>query len=277
MSALLAPKIETLNGIIDGMTDKEYFAVEAASNSGLKMVNKSPAHFMFAKNNPEDPTPDMILGSAAHKFILERNDALKVYASLPEGLDRRTKEGKATYEAFLKDNAGKTILTAEQMGLAESMAQALRNHPVASRLVRGGQRELATFWTDPETGVLCKCKPDILREDGFIVDVKTTQDASPEGFSRAVAKFRYHVQAAWYLWGVEQFAQVDSFVFIAIEKKAPHAIGVYSLDLGSLEKGRELMRSDLAKYAECVKSGVWPSYPEQIKTLSIPAWAWSAE
>jgi hypothetical protein len=54
--------------------------------------------------------------------------------------------------------------------------------------------EMSGFWSDPETGLGCKCRPDWLAmADGIvtgIVDVKTCVDASAEGF----ASFNRHAR-----------------------------------------------------------------------------------
>jgi hypothetical protein len=34
------------------------------------------------------------------------------------------------------------------------------------------------------------------------------------------------------------------------------------------------MRSALMEYSACEKSGVWPSYPEEVQELDIPRWAY---
>jgi hypothetical protein len=99
--------------------------------------------------------------------------------------------------------------------------------------------------------------------------VKTTEDASPAGFARSVATFRYHVQAAHYLAGT----QGKRFVFIAIEKKAPFAVAVYELDPVSLEVGEIARMADLLTYQMCDSSGQWPGYGNEIAPLTLPSWA----
>lgn len=40
--------------IFEGMPEAEYFAIQAASNSGLKKVLQSPAHFRYCEPSDDD-------------------------------------------------------------------------------------------------------------------------------------------------------------------------------------------------------------------------------
>lgn len=263
-----AKKIETEISIIDGLSNDEYHKIKAASSSIIKNMRQSPAHARHKQLNPTDPTPSMQLGSAVHSFTLESHGAESIYCQRPEGMRAGTK----AYEAFVLENKGKQELSFDNYNDAKAMAKAVLDHPVAGKLVRGGSREVSAFWTDEETGTYCKARPDIIREDGMIVDLKTTNDASLKGFAKQIADLGYHVQAAWYLDGLKRFTEVENFVVIAVENKAPFAVAVYYLDAAAIEKGREEYRRLLNNYVECVKTDVWPGYSEEIQPISLPAW-----
>ncbi|MCV6037263.1 PD-(D/E)XK nuclease-like domain-containing protein, partial [Escherichia coli] len=70
------------------------------------------------------------------------------------------------------------------------------------------------YWEDPETGILCRCRPDkIIPEFHWIMDVKTTADI--QRFKTAYYDYRYHVQDAFYSDGYEaQFGVQPTFVFL---------------------------------------------------------------
>lgn len=180
---------------------------------------------------------------------------------------------KAEWE---KVNEHRTILNPEQWKTIHAMRDALMAHPAANALLTGvpGEAEKSVYWIDATTGVLCRCRPDWWRDDNLIVDLKTTEDASPEGFARSIAKFRYDVQDAFYTDGVQQATgkRPKAFVFIAVEKKPPYGVGVYVLDAETKDLGRAQYQHDLRVYAECVRTGVWPGYGDKIQTISLPAW-----
>lgn len=177
---------------------------------------------------------------------------------------------------WTENNPGRIVLSPEQWDQLHAMAAAVHNHPAAGALLCSvpGEAEKSVYWNDPTTGVLCRCRPDWWREDDVLVDLKTTDDASPEGFAKSMANWRYDVQAPFYMDGVKLATgrNVKAFVFIAVEKKPPYAVGVYVLDSASLDIGRAMYQNDLLVYAECLANDNWPGYGDKIQTINMPAW-----
>jgi hypothetical protein len=149
------------------------------------------------------------------------------------------------------------------------MASSVRQHPAAYALLAQGKAEQSFWWDDATTGLRCKCRPDWYYGT-TVVDLKTTTDASPAGFARSVATFRYHVQASHYLSGLHG---AERFVFIAVEKTAPYAVAVYELDAEAMAAGNELRLRDLRMIADCRATSEWPGYGDDCQTLSLPKWA----
>jgi hypothetical protein len=101
---------------------------------------------------------------------------------------------------------GKLLLDLPLMAQIENAAAAIESHPQLCRAFRDGMPEVSIFWTDPVTGVPCKARLDYLKPRA-IVDLKTFElrDTPPNrAIARAVAAYRYHIQASWYLRAVEQ-------------------------------------------------------------------------
>lgn len=183
---------------------------------------------------------------------------------------------------WLQNNSDRIVLSQEEWEQLHAMREAVFNHPAASKLLTAvsGTAELSFYAIDEETGELCRVRPDYLRADGIVIDLKTTDDASPEEFARSIQKWRYYVQDPFYSdvinKAIEQaglsIAKVKHFVFIAVEKKPPHAVGVYVLDDESRELGRQQYRANLNTYAECKRTGIWPAYSDKVKTIGVPDW-----
>lgn len=179
-------------------------------------------------------------------------------------------------------NDGKTIISAEDFDQISAMRDAVMAHKSAGALLAPdrGMAELSAYWRDPETGALCRCRPDFLRKDGLVVDLKTAIDASPDGFSSAMNAIRYDVQAAFYLDGLreaiaqgrEDLPAPKAFVFVAVEKTAPYAVATYLVPAETIEIGRREYRADLNRYAECAASNTWPGYGDAIQPLGLPEW-----
>jgi len=104
--------------------------------------------------------------------------------------------------------------------------------------------------------------------------VKTTENASAREFGRSIAQWRYHVQAAWYLDGVEQSTgtRPEQCLFLCVEKKAPFACAVYAADAEMIAAGAQTAARDLEVLATCKAADAWPGYSDQIEPISLPAW-----
>lgn len=192
-------------------------------------------------------------------------------------------------DEYASANEGKTILEDELFYQLINMRDAVYAHPSANKLLTKvpGKAEVSAYWHDPETGELCRVRPDWWREDGYIVDLKTTTDASPEGFAKSVANFRYHVQAPYYMEGMMyaamqaeiDIAPIKGFVFLAVEKDAcvvngeSKGVGVYILDDDAIEQGRHEFRKNLNTYVRCSNENKWPGYSNKVERLSLPKWA----
>ncbi|WP_417841998.1 PD-(D/E)XK nuclease-like domain-containing protein [Terasakiella sp.] len=185
---------------------------------------------------------------------------------------------------WLANNASRTVLTQEEWDALHSMKSAVLAHPAARTALTGkpGRAEVSAYWHDPETGALCRCRPDWWREDGLLVDLKTTDDAGPDAFARTLIKWRYHVQAPYYMDGAGMainqsgrnggLAHPHNFVFIAVEKKPPYAVAAYVMNAESVGDGREEYQRDLATYAECSENDNWPGYSADFQMISVPEW-----
>ena len=238
-----------------------------------------PLHYYATTLDPNrlpfDSTPAMRAGTLAHCVILEPEQVAKRFVMRPAGLDLRTKEGKA-WAADVQP--GRYVVTEEQMLTAQRQAASIRALPEIASLLASGRAESSAFAVDPETGVLLKCRPDWYSAAGeghIIVDIKTTQDASPDGFPRSLAKFGYHLQAVHYVDVFERATGVPvlGFVFACVESDWPHAAAAYTLDDESMEKARAENRRLTDQYAACKQSGLWSGYPNTIQPIALPQWA----
>jgi len=262
------------------MDNNSYHRHPAVSKSHLDQIARSPLHYwarFLDKNRviPE-PTAAMAIGSAVHTHVLELDQWDARYCVAPEGINRRTKEGKAEWEAFTTASTGRTVLSKEDADLVMRMGHAVFKHPAAAMVLGlAGKAETTHMWTDAASGLQCKCRPDWLTDDGnLIIDLKTTEDASPREFARSIAKWRYHAQSSWYLDGVEASTgkRPANFVFVCVEKKPPYAVAVYVADAEMIEAGDITARRDLDTLAVCKAADSWPGYSDQIETISLPAW-----
>lgn len=270
-------------GIHHGVDNADYHSAPGVSKSGLDQLARSPYHYharYLAENRPRsEPTAAMEAGTRAHCAVLEPEEFERRYRVGPD-VAKTTKAWKEAAEHAEKD--GVTLIKPSEHATAMAQRKSVLQLPDVAEAFANGHAEVSAWWEDPETSVLCKCRPDFVHEcDGGVVlfDLKTTINASPEEFARSVARYRYAVQAAWYSDGYRLASGVEvlGFVFVCVESDYPFAASALMLDQESFEYGRREYRRNLNAYAACVERGEWPGYSTAIETVRLPAWAMRGE
>lgn len=266
-------------GIYHDLSNEEYHGGPGISKSHLDAVADNPRKYWQAYVNPEraprEPTPAMVIGTAIHAAILEPDLFSKTYVVAPD-ISRRSNAGKEEYARWLEDHEGAIVLTQEQYDTAVGAADSVLSNHEALDLLSHGSPEESFFAIEPDTGELVKCRTDWRHPERGIVDVKSTEDASPDGFIRSVFKYNYHVQVAWYRDVIEAALDAPApadWVFIAVEKTPPYAVGLYRVPEAMVRAGRQLARERLNRIVECRRTNTWPDYNAgAIVELEPPGW-----
>ncbi|EMY6015999.1 PD-(D/E)XK nuclease-like domain-containing protein [Salmonella enterica subsp. enterica serovar Newport] len=263
-------------GIYYDIPNEAYHAGPGVSKSQLDDIADTPAIYLWRKNAPVDTekTKSLDTGTAFHCRILEPEEFSKRFIIAPE-FNRRTSAGKEEEKTFLEECArtGRTVLTAEEGRKIELMYQSVMALPLGQWLVESaGYAESSVYWEDPETGILCRCRPDkIIPEFHWIMDVKTTADI--QRFRTAYYDYRYHVQDAFYSDGYRaQFGEIPTFVFLVASTTAEcgrYPVEIFMMGEDAKLAGQREYRRNLQTLAECLNNDEWPA----IKTLSLPRWA----
>lgn len=263
------------------MNEREYSAAEGVRRSDLWKINDSPEKFRWAVDHPEeDPSPSLIFGQAAHKMLLEPLDFSTEFAIKPDGVDRRTKEGKEEWARFMAVSAGKTVISMDDYVTVKDMAAKAMGDPMVAKLL-DGRKEVPFFWTDPDTGVKCKVKADCvtyLNDVPVIVDYKTCKNAKTESFQRDAYQYGYHLQAAMYTEALMRTGNLEErpmFVFICQEKDDCHSVNIITVPDDVMNYGLDTFRTLLGIYAECERTGKWFGYTGstgQPNEMTLPAW-----
>jgi len=305
-----------LEGLFD-VESRDYHMSPGASNSNLKIIlEKSPRHLRAMRERPRRVSKEMRLGSAIHTAILEPekfDNEYKLAADKPVKPDRPPElKGKRknpknedcpvtaweaialqTYEKAMSEYEANQLrdqreeITQSTLDQIIEITEMFNNHPKSTKILKGSLIETSVYSKDPVTGIQTKVRPDIWNpKSGIIFDPKTTKDASPEAFSKAVNDLKYHMQAAFYMDTIERVTGVKpkAWIWIAIEKEFPYEIAIYHIGPRSLAVGRALYREALDKYAACKKREreakndidkelAWGGYSKDVEPLEIPEWA----
>jgi hypothetical protein len=256
---------------IQSMSSEQYHAADGVSRSMLEWLAppKTPAHFKAKwvdKLIPDEETPALRMGSLVHRCVLEPETMTEAFHLKPDGLKFSTKEGKAWQDA----HEDKPILSADEAAKVHGIRDSVWAHPMASRILKHSEFERSAFAED--NGLLLKARFDALPKSGNLVaDLKTCDDASEEACCKAVSKYAYYKQAAFYL-RVANLLGLDraAFVFIFVEKTPPYLVAVRQLDDIVLEAGTMMINRDLQVLRTCRESNRWPGYGDTVLGVALP-------
>jgi hypothetical protein len=112
----------------------------------------------------------------------------------------------AARDEWEKACADLTWIGRKQWDEIQRDAARIRMNPELADLISGGMAEVSILWTDPDTGIKCKARPDYLGRD-WITHLKTWDlKASGKPANRAIAdtfRFNGYYRTGWfYLMGI---------------------------------------------------------------------------
>ncbi len=256
------------------------------SASRLKALLKSPLSFKYPPEAKGAKYYD--IGHAVHTLILEPHLFEKDYfiydpTKRPKPEQNFAQKDNKEWKSKLdKENEGKTVLTVEESEQCQLMVERLLADPLAKELLSGkGWNEASFYHMDWKRKVKLKSRPDRVRDNFVVVDIKTAIDASPKGFERAMGAFRYDIQAATQIDAVEAYfkKKVPYYFYIVLEKTPPYNFGIYVLKDETIWAGRQTYKMLLDIYNDCLKENEWPSYnywakekPDKILRTQLPGY-----
>lgn len=222
-------------GMKVGLSHEEYLLTKGLSASGMKDMAVSPLRYWFCNvypdRKPEEPSPQMVLGTALHSAVLQPLELAQRHARAldPASIDgllvtiedlrrwlrtsgetpRGTRKDEVIKQVHSVDptvpilevlerqhaeeNAGKTFLSIEDWARVENMAEALISEPKLAAILADGEAEVSLFCTDQETGAPLKSRLDF-RGPKHIVDLKTFTCRKGKSIDRTVADAIWHEQ-----------------------------------------------------------------------------------
>lgn len=258
----------------------EYDVIDAVSITRLKELRRSPLHYQYALTHRKTTGP-LTIGIATHVAVLEPerfDHDFAIWTNRTDGGAMSPRRGKV-WDEFAALNAGRTILTPAEGGLANEIAKAVRFDPVANKYLGLGDPEVSLEW-DIE-GRACKGRADWLTMiDGAptLVGLKTSRDCSQFAFGSQAAKLGYALQWAFYHDGYQAITgTAPRMIEIVVESAPPHAVVVYKILDDIVLQGRDNYRELLKILAECESSGEWPGPAESEQILTLPSWYYQGD
>lgn len=257
--------------------DPAYRHATGESQSHLKMILVSPAHYDAAKRRRFHTSSVMTIGTATHCKALEGDDTFEAnYVCKPDNIKYTTKEGRDW-----RDSQGrKTILVNDgkdrQWDCVIGMTDALRQLDWFDPTQKDYRKynEVSIYWQD--YGIPCKARLDrvVVTDDEVIVlDLKTTDSVSFEKFQTKMVDLGYDFQAAWYTHAAKLiWNKPTRFIFVAVERNEPHTIDIFEVSDSIMQEARFKNESALKILRECRMKDEWPTRQPSLKMLDYPKW-----
>ena len=250
----------------------------------LDLLERSPAHAKLSQGRRADPgrvsdaTEASDLGSACHAVILGGEEAVAICdVTYPEKHKRAGeivtdwKTGAAqAFRAEARAAGRYPILArkAEQLpDMVRAVRAALANHGDLAKM----RTEVTLIWE--EDGVRCRARLDAWLGDS-VIDLKTTANAAPGKWERAMSSGGYDIQGAWQLRGLYHLTggPERDFYCLAAEHSPPFGCKFFGLDASARYVAEQDIEYALALWRECEQRQEWPSYSTE--THWVPAQTW---
>jgi exodeoxyribonuclease VIII len=274
-----------LNQIHRDISFEEYSSADAINSHGLMDMLRSPAHFYERRFRGEDKsTKATEFGRMLHFAVLEPEQFAKKCVVEPEfiGLTKDGKPSNRSGEALEKKKTWRAslapdvlIVTPEILEKLIRMSNKILSHPIAGKLLKGSVTEATIFWQDEETDIVCKARLDVVSASGYIIDLKTTRDARDFKFVWQIKDYDIDLQLSHYLKAAQSTKQIrsDAAILIAAESESPHEVAVYPVGTRILFRGEHRRSKAMRVYAECLKTGKYPGYNPEARTIDFGEWA----
>lgn len=253
-----------------------YQSLDAYSRSDLMLVKKSPFHLKAKRDRlyagDEKESAAMLLGELVHCLVLEPDQVLERYVGEIK-VDRRTKDGKAAYARFIQQANGRLIVDESTFEKAAQMATNVIGQELADAALKGCLIERSITWRDDESGLTFKCRPDAYNPDnGVVVDLKTTKDASYRGMQGSSARYGYFLQAAMIREALLFHGlKFSKYLLLCVENSEPYAYRPLIIGDDALDSGLNEFNYLKKKLATCLHENKFEHYP--LAELLYPSWA----
>lgn len=256
------------------MSDSEYNSIKAMNATGLKKFSVSPMHYkhwLDTKDMEDDSGESLRFGRALHCMCLEGDEVFNSKFAITPVVDRRTKEGKATWQNFIDTNGGKDFVTPDEFANAQQMADRFRSNPLVNKLLEIGVVTEGVLLGDVY-GVPFKGRFDLYCPSmGVMLDIKTiSKQPTYRNVRRAIFDYDYLRQEAVYrCLAIDNNLTVEKFIFTFMERDCPNGIAHVTNDITIMQPVYSELEILARQYKHCLESDTWPAAESESTTLTI--------
>lgn len=303
------------NGIIKNEHSEDYFASEGVNSSRLKTLLKSEKHYQRYESTPKKA--HLQLGTNIHLHLVPNANEKYAVAdveygwnskdatmrgieffcrltgteiqSLEVSLDSKHDNLKAALKDLIEraEKEVSIVSAQDKVKIDRIVSEVFSNELAMELLTAPGANELSLYWTDPETGIEMKIRPDRMIKHpqwgNVLISIKSATDVEPEAFEKAYHKYGYGISDAMYLHILREVTgeEWNSVATIAVQTTNPYLCQVYfnhKKDI-VLRYGAQKFEELTAQLAECIRTDTWHGYEEVSEPahrnairLNLPMW-----
>lgn len=244
------------------------------SRSDLLQLDKSYDHWLHYKGEPRKASDALEFGSLVHMLFFEPEKFDEEYVVAPFKLDMRKAESKD----FVARNIDRQIIDNSDFTKARVLVEKAKGHPIVQEIFQQNLYVEHSFFFPLKYGgrtIVGKVRPDCfyINDDHevIVVDLKTTADATPKGFTRSIGNYGYDVQARYIRHALERYGfRVKDFIIIACESSAPYTCNVFNIYETYEEVADDIIARALGKYIAGQDDPMAQRYVNAIQTLHLP-------
>lgn len=264
-----------------GQSMQDYLDSPAIGSGQLSFVHDGGARAWKARHLDRD-------GFAKHKQTKAQNFGIALDLIVDEGESAYTDRTHVRPEEFrngVSKGAKADKRAAEEAGLIYLLPSedrdikycyaAIRSDAVICDALDSSDRQVTLYWDCPGLPGL-KSRPDFLciPKSGvpFSVDLKSTIAFNAFG-TNAIAKYRYHAQAAMVRSALRAHGHpVSNHYLLAAEKKFPNRAQLHRLTGDFLDIGAEFISQQCATLARWMRDDRWPAVETSMVEAMPPSW-----
>lgn len=266
----------TLPGIYRGVPFDAYLAAPFPGSGNIKKARShSLLHARYEMDHPTEASTAQMIGTAVDCALTEPERFAEVVVPCPT----KTRNSNA-YRELRADQPDAIILTETEMEQVTGTVAAIRATPHIAKYFDAVPPEdlqcVIRFDVETEHGRTLRGKGRLdlpIFQAGTIIDLKTCLDASEWEFERAVNRFGYDFQAAYYMHGAWALGlDVDLYYCLAVEKAPPYGMRLHQIPDWLLRKRWLQLMPAMEAFAGAMENGEWPGYPEYPHVVQAPPW-----
>lgn len=195
--------------------------------------------------------------------------ALAMSITTEKGLSIDKQDGKKMYLENLKTLSGLEAVTEENYFKIQILKRHYEEYGggILKRLLIHSKREISMYWTDPNTGMQLKIRPDAIqfKENigvDAIISVKSSGIEDLRAFYYQAAKMHYDLSEGMYQEVATAVTGRDfnTTIMVMLQTVAPYAIAILVWSPEDIETGKHKFRTALQIAKEATENESFPGY-----------------